>query len=135
MLFCISCVLNIMYMSITPAILCSYKLFSFSQINTKLHAVQDELHEITRKLELLSIPGYVHPPDYPPVSIYQRALSHRMEELKEEFVELITELRKRKTVAGGIVIDMEVSKLMIFFLLEANLWLLIFKERHSISSL
>ena len=61
------------------------------------------------------MPGYVHPPDYPPVSIYQRALSHRMEELKEEFVELITELRKRKTLAGGVAIDMEVSKLKLFY--------------------
>lgn len=56
-----------------------------------------------------------------------------MEELKEEFVELITELRKRKTVAGGIVIDMEVSKLKIFFLSEANLSFLIFKTGRGIS--
>lgn len=57
------------------------------------------------------MPGYMHPPEYPPVLVYQRALNHRMEELKEEFVELITELRKRKTLAGGVAIDMEVSKL------------------------
>lgn len=80
---------------------------SIKEINRKLHAVQDELHEITRKLELVSLPGYIHPSELGHHSIYQRALTHRMEELKEEFVELITELRRRKTVAGGIVVDIE----------------------------
>ncbi|GIY59858.1 uncharacterized protein CEXT_797571 [Caerostris extrusa] len=78
-----------------------------TQINAKLHVVQDELHEIARKLEVMSIPGYVHPSESAPAPVYQKALHHRMEELKEEFVELITELRKRKTVAGGIIIDVE----------------------------
>ncbi|XP_055938698.1 uncharacterized protein LOC129968629 isoform X1 [Argiope bruennichi] len=80
---------------------------SVKEINAKLHAVQDELHEITRKLEVMSLPGYVHPVEYAPAPVYQKALNHRMEELKEEFVELITELRKRKTVAGGIIVDVE----------------------------
>ncbi|GBM55144.1 hypothetical protein AVEN_144819-1, partial [Araneus ventricosus] len=55
----------------------------------------------------MSLPGYVHPVEYAPAPVYQKALNHRMEELKEEFVELITELRKRKTVAGGIIVDVE----------------------------
>ncbi|GIY30914.1 WS_DGAT_C domain-containing protein [Caerostris darwini] len=80
---------------------------SVKEINAKLHVVQDELHEIARKLEVMSIPGYVHPSESAPAPVYQKALHHRMEELKEEFVELITELRKRKTVAGGIIIDVE----------------------------
>lgn len=79
------------------------------QINGRLHAVQDELHEISRKLEVTRMPGYSHPPEYPPVAAYQTALHLRAEELKEEFVELITELRKRRTGGpGSVAIDVEV---------------------------
>ncbi|KAG8181604.1 hypothetical protein JTE90_017724 [Oedothorax gibbosus] len=78
---------------------------SVKEINCRLHAVQDELHEISRKLEVTRMPGYSHPAEYPPVASYQNALHLRAEELKEEFVELITELRKRRT--GSVAVDVE----------------------------
>ncbi|XP_054706673.1 uncharacterized protein LOC129216483 [Uloborus diversus] len=79
---------------------------SVKEIQGKLHAVQVELHDLSRQLELSQLPGYVAP-DQAPAPAYRRALAHRLEELKEEFVELITELRKRKALAGGVALDME----------------------------
>ncbi|XP_076350395.1 putative diacylglycerol O-acyltransferase tgs1 isoform X2 [Tachypleus tridentatus] len=72
------------------------------QIEQKLHDVQDELREITLRMEEASNPDY-SPSEFRQLTASREYLSTKVEELKEEFSELLMELRRRKSLADGRV--------------------------------
>lgn len=70
------------------------------ELQQKLHDVQDELHAITQRMDTAD-----H--DQEDYSSAQHDLAARVAELKDQFSELLTELRRRKSLADGIPISIE----------------------------
>ncbi|CAM1294948.1 Uncharacterised protein g1139 [Pycnogonum litorale] len=76
------------------------KVPPIEDLQQRLREVQEELQEITNKLELSSPDGTV----FRELTSTQRELAHRMQELKEQFSVVLEELRRRKSLADGVII-------------------------------
>ena len=66
------------------------------QIKVKMTEVQHQLQDLKSRLDTDSPEEYSHE---------ERALMNRVEELKEEFKELLAELRRKKAGEGAIMSD------------------------------
>ncbi|KAF8783082.1 uncharacterized protein LOC129963409 isoform X1 [Argiope bruennichi] len=74
------------------------------ELQQKLHSVQEEIHAVTLQLnKLLGETKSCGPSE--------AKLLQTLDELKEEFSELMRELRRRKSLADGIVLNNQVSLL------------------------
>ncbi|XP_067122951.1 putative diacyglycerol O-acyltransferase MT1468 isoform X1 [Centruroides vittatus] len=77
------------------------------QLQQKLNLVQEELHEVGQKFDMLNRLDSSVIIEYKGVPISRSALYWKLEELKEEFSELLAEMRRRKSLADGIIINIE----------------------------
>ena len=71
----------------------------YIQIQSKMRDVQQQLQELKSRLDIEAQEQY---------SMEERNLVSKVEQLKEEFRELLTELRRKKTSDGSVLSD-EVS--------------------------
>lgn len=79
-------------------------VFLILQLQQKLHAVQEEIHRVT--MQINSLKAVENPPGMHRLS--DGKLMQKLDELKEEFSELMRELRRRKSLADGIVVNSQV---------------------------
>ncbi|KAG8194252.1 hypothetical protein JTE90_024581 [Oedothorax gibbosus] len=68
------------------------------ELQQKLYSVQEEIHHVSVQLGAMTCDGDT-------LRTNETRLLQRLEELKEEFSELMRELRRRKSLADGIVLD------------------------------
>uniref|UniRef100_T1IGV4 Uncharacterized protein n=1 Tax=Strigamia maritima TaxID=126957 RepID=T1IGV4_STRMM len=75
------------------------------ELQQKLHDVQDELHAITQRMDAAALMS--PSPDQSENAALQHELFARVAELKEQFTDLLSELRRRKSLADGIPFSTE----------------------------
>ncbi|GIY53610.1 uncharacterized protein CDAR_58401 [Caerostris darwini] len=78
----------------------SYSFFLSLQLQQKLHSVQEEIHAVTMQFNKMMQEKNLS-------AATKAKMLQTLEELKEEFSELMRELRRRKSLAEGIVFNQD----------------------------